>query len=493
MSKKLWGGRFAKPTSSLLEHFNASIFFDVELAQEDILGSLAHAAMLRQCDIISQSEYELIRRGLQDIAQEVALDRAEFCVEDEDVHMNIERMLTQKIGAVAGKLHTARSRNDQVALDLHLYLRKHTVIVAEKLIALQDILLTLALQHRATILPGYTHLQRAQPIYLASHFLAYFSMLQRDITRLKENWSRINVSPLGAAALAGSSLKIDKHYTANILGFDGIYHNSLDAVSDRDFAAEFLFSASLMMMHLSRFSEELILWSSQEFNFISFDDAFATGSSIMPQKKNPDVVELARGKTARVYGALFSILTLLKALPLAYNKDLQEDKEPVFDVVKTLGQTLTIFVPLLQTMTVNANRMRQAVDQGYLNATALAEYLVKKELSFRSAHLVAGKMVAHCITKKCRLDDLALNEMKTFSDLIDQDIYEAISVEAIVIAHDKGNAKNTSLLGMELEECAAQLAMNQIWAAEKSSFLTAINQQIFESDLKYIKSCSNLS
>ena len=333
MKAKLWSGRFNKQTHSEVEKYTASIEFDSELAYEDILGSLAHAAMLAHSGIITADESKQLQQGLNKIAENLALGDAAFSIEDEDIHMNIERILGAQIGDLAGKLHTARSRNDQVALDLHLYLRKKIIVITELLFQLQKTLFDMANQHKAVILPGYTHLQRAQPITLAQHWLAYVAMLQRDIDRLKSCWTRVNQSPLGACALAGTTFPIDKEYVANALGFDGIYINTLDAVSDRDFVIEFMSAGSLIMMHLSRMSEELVLWSSQEFNFITFDDAFCTGSSIMPQKKNPDVVELGRGKTGRVYGALFTLLTIMKGLPLAYNKDLQEDKEPLFDVV----------------------------------------------------------------------------------------------------------------------------------------------------------------
>ena len=397
MNRKLWGGRYTAQTNSEVEQYTASINFDVELAYEDILGSMAHAKMLSQCGILTIEENQKLQQGLQDIAKKIAHDQLQFRIEDEDIHMNIERILTESVGNVAGKLHTARSRNDQVALDMHLYLRKQIVGIVELLICLQGTLLTLAKQHVRTILPGYTHLQRAQPIYLAQHWLAYVSMYQRDRERLKNIWSRVNESPLGAAALTGTSFPIDRHYVADELGFDGIYFNTLDAVSDRDFIVEFLSAAALIMMHLSRMSEELILWSSQEFNFISFDERYCTGSSIMPQKKNPDVVELGRGKTGRVYGALFAVLTMLKGLPLAYNKDMQEDKEPLFDVIKTLLQTLSIYSPLLSTLKINKDIMRQAANHGYLNATILAEYLVKKGMCFRAAHEIVGKLDLHSV------------------------------------------------------------------------------------------------
>ena len=467
MTKKLWSGRFNKATASEVDAFNASITFDQQLALDDIQGSLAHAQMLAHCNIISQKEYDKIKAGLLEIAQDYTDGKLDFAISDEDIHMNIERHLTDKIGDAAKKLHTARSRNDQVALDVHLYVRRQILATLDLITQLQATLLDLAQAHTTTILPGYTHLQRAQPIYLAQQFLAYIAMLERDSQRLQNNWQHANQSPLGACALAGTSLPTDRHYVAALLGFDGIYHNTLDAVSDRDFVLEFLSNASLIMMHLSRFSEELILWSSQEFNFITFDDAYCTGSSIMPQKKNPDVAELARGKTGRVYGALFSLLTTLKGLPLAYNKDMQEDKEPLFDTVKTLQTTLSIYKPLLATLKVNKENMRKAVDLGHLNATALAEYLVKAGIPFRNAHEIVGKLVAHCLNKSCRLDDLSLEELKQFSPEIHDDVFAALNIEIIVKAHDLGNSKHESALVQELQIAQDKIGARQAWLQEK--------------------------
>ncbi|MDF3054320.1 MAG: argH, partial [Gammaproteobacteria bacterium] len=400
-NKKLWGGRFQAETHADVDEFLASVQVDQALAQDDITGSIAHAAMLAHCGIITQEEYDILQNGLLAVKKDIDAGEAKFTIADEDVHMNIERMLTEKVGEVAGKLHTARSRNDQVALDVHLYLRREVLTIIDLLNQLRSVLIQKAAEHEQVILPGYTHLQRAQPIRLAHHFLAYAAMFERDAIRLKNNWAQINISPLGAAALAGSSFKTDPAYTAKLLGFDGTYANSLDAVSDRDFMVEFLSCASLIMMHLSRFSEELILWSSQEFAFIQLDDAYCTGSSIMPQKKNPDVPELMRGKTGRVYGDLISLLTTLKGLPLAYNKDMQEDKEPLFDAVKTVKASLAIFAPLIETLKINADKMQKAVKDGFLNATDLADDLAKAGMPFREAHRVSGEMVAHCIQKNC--------------------------------------------------------------------------------------------
>ena len=461
MKKKLWSGRFSESTHPAVDAFSASINFDHELAHEDILGSLAHVAMLKKCDIVNAVEHEKISQGLKNIAKKIAAGEITFRIEDEDIHMNIERILSEEIGDVAGKLHTARSRNDQVALDIHLYLREQIVVIVDLLLALQRTLCNLAKEHQQTIVPGYTHSQRAQPIYLAQHWLAYVAMFERDIARLKESWCRVNLSPLGACALTGTTFPIDRNFVANALGFDGIYQNTLDAVSDRDFIIEFLAASSLIMMHLSRLSEELVLWSSQEFNFISFNESFCTGSSIMPQKKNPDVAELARGKTGRVYGALITLLTVLKGLPLAYNKDLQEDKEPLFATVKTLRQTLGIYIPLLSNLTIHATTMRSAAADGHLNATALAEYLVKAGMTFRAAHETTGKMVAYCVTKQCRLEDLTLQEMQIFSPLITQRIDDVLSIERVVAACNRGRPQ-------------VSLVENEKWVLEKKEKIQVV-------------------
>lgn len=474
MSKKLWSGRFSKYTDPVVEQFTSSIQFDQTLIYEDLLGSLAHADMLTFCGVLNQEEGQLIKKGLMQIVQKVAANEIVFKIEDEDIHMNVERLLTEIIGPMAGKLHTARSRNDQVALDIHLYIRKQVLAIIELLLQLQITLLDLAQQHHEIILPGYTHLQRAQPIYLAQHWYAYVAMFQRDIERLQANWLRINLSPLGACALTGTTFPTDRNYVANKLGFDGIYLNSLDAVSDRDFVIEFLANSSLIMMHISRLSEELILWSSQEFNFISFDDAFSTGSSIMPQKKNPDVTELGRGKTGRVYGALFTLLTLLKGLPLAYNKDLQEDKEPLFDVVKTLRQTLTVYVPLLATLTVNSANMRQAAEVGFLNATVLAEYFVKNGMTFRVAHETVGKMVSFCLDKNCRLEDLSLSELQKFSPTITEEVYQILSVENAAAACNKGSDPKATLIEKETAGNTENISKNEQWISEKKERLTSV-------------------
>lgn len=433
---KLWGGRFTKPTDRLVEEYTASINFDKALAEEDIQGSLAHVAMLGKCGIIPQKDADTIAEGLIKVLHKIEAGEVEFSVSDEDIHMNIEKHLIREVGPVGGKLHTGRSRNDQVATDMHLYLRSRVVELTGLVQAVQQALIDQAKQHTDTIIPGYTHLQRAQPILFAHHLLAYVSMFQRDAERLMDSYKRINVLPLGAGALAGTTFPIDRHFVAEQLGFDGVYENSLDAVSDRDFILEFLSGASILMMHMSRLCEELVLWSSTEFGFVELDDAFCTGSSIMPQKKNPDVAELVRGKTGRVYGNLMGLLTVLKSLPLAYNKDMQEDKEGMFDTVATLDGALRLFAPMIATMQVRTGRMREAVNKDFSNATDIADFLVGKGLPFRDAHEVIGKTVLYCIENGKYLLDLTLEEFKTFSDLFDDNIYDVLQPENVVNARN---------------------------------------------------------
>ncbi|MCI1859324.1 MAG: argininosuccinate lyase [Sporolactobacillus sp.] len=433
---KLWGGRFTKSTNKLVDEYTSSISFDKELAREDIEGSIAHVTMLGECGIISSEEADTIRQGLEHIMAQVKKGEAVFSVDQEDIHMNIERMLIDEIGPVGGKLHTGRSRNDQVATDMHLYLRRQTKNLIGLLVAAQKALLSQAEANVDTIFPGYTHLQRAQPVSLAHHLLAYFWMLERDKNRLRDSMKRINVLPLGAGALAGTTFPINRRRVAELLGFDEVYPNSMDAVSDRDFVVEALADCSLIMVHLSRLSEELVLWSSREFGFIELDDAFCTGSSIMPQKKNPDVPELLRGKTGRVFGHLIGLMTVLKGLPLAYNKDLQEDKEGIFDTVKTITGALRLLTPILETMTVNKGRMRRAVENDYSNATDIADYLAKKGLPFREAHEITGKMVLYAIERKKYLLDLTLEEYKRFSPLFAADIFDKLQPEQVMRARE---------------------------------------------------------
>ncbi|MBB3907058.1 argininosuccinate lyase [Anoxybacteroides rupiense] len=425
--KKLWGGRFTKTAEEWVDEFGASIPFDQQLVEEDIEGSIAHVTMLGKCGILPNDDVEIIKTGLLALLEKAKQGQLEFSVAYEDIHLNIEKMLMDEIGHVGGKLHTGRSRNDQVATDMHLYLRKRVTEMMDLMKELQKVLVEKAEQHIETLIPGYTHLQRAQPVSFAHHLLAYFWMLERDYERFAESLKRINKSPLGAGALAGTTFPIDREYAAELLGFDGIYENSIDAVSDRDFIIEFLSNSSMLMMHLSRFCEELILWSSQEFRFVEMDDAFATGSSIMPQKKNPDMAELIRGKVGRVYGNLFGLLTVMKGTPLAYNKDMQEDKEGMFDTVKTVMGSLKIFAGMIETMKVNVAAMEAATKQDFSNATELADYLAAKGVPFREAHEIVGKLVLTCIEKGIFLADLPLEVYQKASPLFESDIYEALN------------------------------------------------------------------
>lgn len=426
---KLWGGRFQKETAGIMDRFNASIPFDQKLYKHDIMGSIAHAKMLGKSNIITQEESTKIIKGLQSILEDIEKGEVEFSIQYEDIHMNIETLLIERIGEVGKKLHTARSRNDQVAVDIRLYLRDEIKEVSGLVIELLKTLSELAQKHVDTIMPGYTHLQRAQPINLGYHFMAYFQMFQRDYDRLIDCKKRLNIMPLGAGAMAGTTYHTDREFLAGELGFDGICENSMDAVSDRDFAIEFISGASMMMMHLSRFCEELILWSSAEFSFVEMDDAYSTGSSIMPQKKNPDVAELIRGKTGRVYANLMNILTIMKGLPLAYNKDMQEDKPPLFDSVDTVKDCLIIFKDMISTMTVKKENMKKATKEGFMNATDVADYLVKQGVPFRSAHEIVGKMVLYCIQHGKAIEDLSMEEFQDFSNAFKEDIVEAVQIE----------------------------------------------------------------
>lgn len=431
---KLWGGRFSKNTNELVDAFNASITYDKRLYKEDIRGSIAHAKMLAKCGIIPAEDGEKIVTGLQEILADIEKGNFAFDVALEDIHMNVEARLTERIGAAGARLHTARSRNDQVALDMHMYMKREVAEIAELLLAFEQELLTVAKQHVKTLMPGYTHLQRAQPITFAHHMLAYFQMLQRDFRRLAGVWEGADLMPLGAGAIAGTTFPIDRFYVAEQLNFARAYPNSMDAVSDRDYILEFLSFASILMMHMSRLSEELCLWSSTEFGFIELDDGFATGSSMMPQKKNPDISELVRGKTGRVYGELMALLTTLKGLPLTYNKDLQEDKEGFFDAVDTVKFTLQVYKDMIATMTVKEERMRRAVASDFSNATDLADYLVRKGLPFRQAHAVVGQCVAFAIKEDKFLLDMTVKEYKQFSDLFEPDLLQALDPEHCVNA-----------------------------------------------------------
>ena len=426
---KLWSGRFGKDTDALVNDFNASIQFDQRLYKEDITGSMAHAKMLGATGIISAADAEAIVAGLQSILADIEAGKVEFTADNEDIHMNVEALLTQRIGDAGKRLHTGRSRNDQVALDFRMYVREKIPVIVEQLLELETVLCRQAKKYQTAVMPGYTHLQRAQPISFAQHLMAYAAMLGRDVTRLEDCRERLNLCPLGSGALAGTTYPIDRFMTARDLGFAGPMGNSLDGVSDRDYALEFLSALSILMMHLSRFSEEVILWCSWEFKFIELDDAYATGSSIMPQKKNPDVAELVRGKTGRVYGDLMSLLTAMKGLPLAYNKDMQEDKEPVFDAVDTVEMCLPVFAAMLDTMTVRTDNMRKAAGHGFINATDCADYLTKKGMPFRDAYTVTGHLVAQCTAAGKTLEELTLSELKAASDLFEADVYDALNLE----------------------------------------------------------------
>ena len=426
---KMWAGRFQTEEKKEVNDFNSSISFDSRMYKEDILGSIAHATMLGAKNIIPLEDSHLIIDTLNDILCDLESGKLEFDMEAEDIHMFVEAELTKRIGDVGKRLHTSRSRNDQVALDIRLYLRNRSLETIEKLKGLLGVLVKIAENNKKTIMPGYTHLQRAQPITLANHMLAYAFMLERDIARFKDSIKRMNYSPLGSCALAGTTYDIDRDMVAKALDFDGIVKNSLDGVSDRDFTLEIASAASIAMMHLSRLSEEIIMWCSWEFKFIELDDAYSTGSSIMPQKKNPDICELIRGKTGRVYGDMVTLFTMLKGLPLAYNKDMQEDKEAIFDSLDTLNMCLDIINPMLDTMKINSVNMYKAAQKGFINATDLADYLVKKGMPFRNAYKISGSIVFYCISNDLVLEDVKLDEYKKYSELFDNDVYEYINLE----------------------------------------------------------------
>ncbi len=432
MAEKMWAGRTAGATDKLADDFNSSIHFDSRMYKQDIKGSMAHAAMLGAKGIILQNEADEIIEGLEGILNDLESGKLEINMECEDIHMFVEQVLTERLGDLGKKLHTARSRNDQVALDLRMNLREEADKIIGLLKELIEALLFQAKENKSVILPGYTHLQRAQPITFGHHLLAYCMMLLRDIDRFKDMKKRLNVSPIGSCALAGTTYDTDRWFEAQKLGFDDVCRNSIDGVSDRDFCVEFVSCCSVLMMHLSRMSEEIILWSSWEFKFVELSDAYTTGSSIMPQKKNPDMAELIRGKTGRVYGDLMGILTVLKGLPLAYNKDMQEDKEGIFDAVDTVKMCLEIAIPMIATMRVLPDNMKRAAQEGFINATDLADYLVKKGMPFRSAYKISGTIVGECIKRKCVLETLTLDEYKQYSDLFEEDIFNEISLETCV-------------------------------------------------------------
>ncbi len=468
---KLWGGRFSKNTNEMVDAFNASIEFDKRLYREDIRGSISHAAMLAKCGIISEKDAEEIISGLEKILADI--EKGDFSFEEslEDIHMNIEARLTERIGAAGARLHTARSRNDQVALDMHMYMKREVAEIADLLIHFEEALLAVARKHTRTLVPGYTHLQRAQPVTYAHYLLAYFGMMKRDFYRLSGVWDGADIMPLGAGALAGTTFPIDRFEVAKKLNFAKVYGNSMDAVSDRDYIADFLFFASVIMMHLSRLSEEICLWSSSEFGFIELDDAFATGSSMMPQKKNPDIAELVRGKTGRVYGHLQAMLVTLKGLPLAYNKDLQEDKEGLFDAIDTVKFSLAVYREMLLTMTVNTEKMGEAVLKDFSNATDLADYLAKKGVPFRKAHEIVGKCVAHAIKQGKFLSDISLEEYKGMSELFEEDLLEALKPENCV-------AKRKSYGGPAAEENEKQIAEGTAEIAQQAELLACWQEKL---------------
>jgi len=479
---KLWKGRFTSSAHPLMEAFTCSLSFDKELVHEDILGSLAHATMLGAAGILQSDEAKLICQGLIAVSKKIKEKTLSFKESDEDIHMNIERLLALEIGPLAGKLHTGRSRNDQVATDMHLYVRSKILSVCSSILLLQQELILQAEKNKEAILPGYTHLQRAQPILFAQHLLAYVFMLKRDLQRFKDSWDRANQLPLGAAALAGTKHPIDRKFTAELLGFDSLYENSLDAVSNRDCIAEFLFNSAQLMTHLSRLSEELILFSTHEFGFVEIDEEFCSGSSLMPQKKNPDVPELIRGKTGRVFGALFSILTLLKGLPLAYNRDLQEDKEPLFDTVKTVLSVLEILSPLIHSLHVHQDKMLQAAEEGFMNATDLADYLVAKGMAFREAHGLSGKIVHHCLQHKLSLKQLPIELYQGFSSFFSEDVYQAIDLKTVVESKKSLGGTSTSSVNLQLALAKKELEQMSCWLEEKSKRLFEVEQKLFKQE-----------
>ena len=454
---KLWGGRFEGTVEDWVEQFGASISFDHQLAKFDLMGSLAHVQMLGQTGILSLEEAEQIQDGLQALLRDLEAGELHFDIANEDIHMNMEVLLTEKIGPLAGKLHTARSRNDQVATDMHLYLKEQLGHVLDKLANLNSVLLDLAEKHVETIMPGYTHLQHAQPISFAHHLMAYYNMFQRDSERFAFNLKHTDLSPLGAAALAGTTFPINRQLSSDLLGFQQPYTNSLDAVSDRDFILEFLSNASMLMMHMSRFCEEIINWCSFEYQYISLSDSFSTGSSIMPQKKNPDMAELIRGKTGRVYGHLLGLLTVMKSLPLAYNKDLQEDKEGMFDTVETILNSLDVLAGMLSSMQVNKAKMQQSTENDFSNATELADYLAEKGLPFREAHEIVGKLVLDSIKHGKNIQDWDLEELQAYHPLIEEDIYIYLRPETAVRRRNSLGGTGFEQVKYQIEQAKKEL------------------------------------
>ncbi|MBV1944357.1 argininosuccinate lyase [Streptococcus parasuis] len=460
-AKKLWGGRFEASLEEWVEEFGASIRFDQKLAKYDIQGSLAHVQMLGATGIISLEEAQSIQAGLEELLNDYEAGKLVFDIRNEDIHMNIESLLTEKIGSVAGKLHTARSRNDQVATDMHLYLKDTLFQVVDKLTNLRQTLVNLAQEHIETVMPGYTHLQHAQPISFAQHMLAYYNMFSRDSERFAFNIQHTDISPLGAAALAGTTFPIDRQLTSDLMGFSHPYTNSLDAVSDRDFILEFLSNASILMMHMSRLCEEIINWCSHEYKFVTLSDTFSTGSSIMPQKKNPDMAELIRGKTGRVYGNLVGLLTVMKSLPLTYNKDLQEDKEGMFDSAETILVSIDILAGMLQSMTVHKERMAQSTEKDFSNATELADYLASKGLPFRQAHEIVGKLVLECSKAGYYLQDVPLERYQEISSIIGPDIYTALESQTAVSRRNSLGGTGFESIRWQIQQAKEQLSASK--------------------------------
>ncbi len=457
MAKMMWAGRFSSEADPKVNDFNSSISFDARMYRQDIRGSIAHATMLGDTGIIEKSESEKIVEGLKGILADLDSGALTFDPNAEDIHMFVEQVLTERLGDTGKRLHTARSRNDQVALDIRMYLRDETKEISELVHELLETLITIAEEHLYTVMPGYTHLQRAQPITFAHHIMAYAQMLYRDLERLKDCSERMNYMPLGSGALAATTYPIDRKQVCSLLDFTDITYNSLDGVSDRDFCIELCSAISILMMHLSRFSEEIIMWCSWEFKFIELSDAFATGSSIMPQKKNPDITELIRGKTGRVYGDLMTLLTMMKGIPLAYNKDMQEDKEAIFDAIDTVKLCITTFIPMLSTMTVYKDNMRAAAAKGFINATDCADYLVKKGLPFRDAYKITGTLVALCIKKCTTLENLELAEYKKLCDKFCEDVYQAISLDTCVMQRKADGGPAPEAVQVQIEKLKGRL------------------------------------
>lgn len=457
---KLWAGRFQKDTDEKVNDFNSSISFDARLYKEDIEGSIAHATMLGECGIIKPEEAQKITDELRAILKDIEDGKIEFTIDAEDIHMNIEKILTERIGDTGKKLHTARSRNDQVALDIRMYIKKEIIEIKNLIIGLQKALLEKAEKNTETVMPGYTHMQRAQPTTFAHYMMAYAEMLKRDVSRLDDCYNRMDEMPLGSGALASTTYPINRDRVRELLGFARITQNSLDGVSDRDFVIELASDLSILMMHLSRFSEELILWCSWEFGFIELDDAYSTGSSIMPQKKNPDVAELVRGKAGRVYGSLMSILTVMKALPLAYNKDMQEDKEAIFDAIDTVKMCLGVFTPMFETLTVKVYNMRKAASGGFINATDCADYLVRKGLPFRDAYKIVGKLISYCIEHGEYLETLTLKDFLSMCGQFDGSVYEAISLRTCVNGRNVDGGPGMDAVAKQMQSLKDFIAEN---------------------------------